>query len=63
MKRTALLIYLASALGAAAHSGHDHALPADSAAHWLLSPMHGLGGLAVALCLVIVLRHIRRTRE
>ena len=63
MKRTALFIYLATALGAAAHSGHDHALPPESTAHWLFSPMHGLGGLAVALCLVIVLRHLRQTRE
>lgn len=63
MKKTAILIYLASVLDAAAHSGHDHVLPPDSATHWLLSPQHGLGGLALVLCLVFVVRHIRRTRE
>lgn len=35
-----------SATAAAAHTGHDAAL--NGAAHWVLSPMHGLGLIAVA---------------
>lgn len=56
MKKTAILIYLASAMVAVADPGHDAALPADSAAHWLFSPVHGLGAIALAGIVMLVLR-------
>ena len=62
MKTTAILIWLGSATAALAHSGHDAALPAGSAAHWLLSPAHGLGALGMA-ALAYVLWDCRRARR
>jgi len=62
MKKTAILMYLASAMAAVAHPGHDTHLPADSAAHWLLSPMHGMGALAV-VGLVALVWALGRSRE
>lgn len=35
---------------AAAHPGHDPALP-SGAVHWLVSPMHGAGVIALAVVL------------
>ncbi|ANT59515.1 hypothetical protein AYJ57_03520 [Salipiger sp. CCB-MM3] len=58
--KKAILIWAASASVAAAHPGHDAALPADGAAHWLLSPLHGLGVLALAGVLVWRLYAARR---
>lgn len=58
MKKTAILIYLASGVSAAAHSGHDPALPADSMAHWLFAPVHGLGVIALAGAVLLTL-HLR----
>ena len=48
MKKTTIITYLAWTMAAAAHPGHDAALPADSVAHWLFSPLHGLGVVALA---------------
>jgi hypothetical protein len=56
MKKTAILIYLASAMAAVAHPGHDAALPTESAAHWLFSPLHGVGVIALAGIVMLVLR-------
>ncbi|MBY6003084.1 hypothetical protein KUV62_04145 [Salipiger bermudensis] len=58
--KQAIAFWLASASAAFAHSGHDAALPADSAAHWLLSPLHGLGVLALAVILWAVIRARRK---
>ncbi|EAU46678.1 MULTISPECIES: hypothetical protein [Salipiger] len=58
--KKALAFWLASASAAFAHAGHDAALPADGAAHWLLSPLHGLGVLALAGILWMVLRARRK---
>lgn len=51
------LALLFGATAAQAHTGHDAAL--SGASHWLLSPMHGLGLIAVAGVLY-VLRTARR---
>lgn len=40
------LALLFGATAAQAHTGHDAAL--SGASHWVLSPMHGLGLIAVA---------------
>ncbi|PRY87713.1 DUF6732 family protein [Donghicola tyrosinivorans] len=45
MKYTTFAL-LFGATAAQAHTGHDAAL--SGASHWLLSPMHGLGLIAVA---------------
>ena len=52
-------IYLILTGAALAHPGHDPALPADTAAHWLFSPLHGLGVVALAAVLW-GLRHRRK---
>lgn len=48
MTKTTILIYLSSATALLAHPGHGAALPADTAAHWIVSPAHGLGVIALA---------------
>lgn len=47
--------FLLTATAAMAHDGHDAAL-GGGAAHWLLSPLHGVGVLAVAAVLWLVIR-------
>lgn len=59
MKKTTFFIYLASAMTALAHPGHDTALPAESAAHWLFSPVHGLGVFTLAAIAALVGRALR----
>ncbi|OUD10244.1 hypothetical protein BVC71_01650 [Marivivens niveibacter] len=49
MKKIATSILMLSATSAAAHSGHDAAL--SGVAHWTLSPLHGLGVIALAAVL------------
>ena len=58
--KKALAFWLASASAAFAHAGHDAALPADGAAHWLLSPLHGLGVVALVGILWLVIRARRK---
>ena len=58
MKKTAILIYLASAASALAHPGHDPALPAESLAHYIFTPTHGLGLVALAGVVALVLHRL-----
>lgn len=60
MKKTAILFYLASAMAATAHSGHDAVWPAQSAAHWALSPLHGLGIIGLAALALLALQWHRK---
>ena len=62
MKKLAILTYLAISTAALAHPGHGAALPDEGAAHWLLSPAHGLGLIALAAVLWAV-RHHRGRRS
>lgn len=57
MKKLAVLASLV-ATPVLAHPGHDAAL--SGASHWVFSPIHGLGVIALA-CVVAVLR--RRVRD
>ncbi|EIE50140.1 hypothetical protein AL036_02245 [Salipiger aestuarii] len=51
----AISAFLLTASAAMAHEGHDAAL-GDGAAHWLLSPLHGVGVLALGAVLLLVIR-------
>ncbi|EPX76312.1 DUF6732 family protein [Salipiger mucosus] len=44
--KQSFVIWLATATAAAAHPGHD--APLTGASHWLLSPLHGAGVIALA---------------
>ena len=59
MKKLATALLTLSATTAVAHTGHDTAL-CDGIAHWTLSPLHGLGVIALAAVLYGVRSYLRK---